>query len=1368
MKRIYPFILAACVLSAGVVAQAQTEPFTIGVNGFSPEFHPMLHRTHFVQGVRANPTPDERLYFLSPTQFTLARDLGANMIASVLFPDSVLTTIEPNVVHQICDSAAPAWQSNPLRVTVQDFGLSDLLAGERIMLHPESALDFENRGNFQQFEGLDFNNLPIPSANLAAPLEAAAPANRCLRIEPSMGQISEVDTARKLELSVFREWWSAGKQDACAASGLYLLSATVQLEGALADPESDIPMMNVDIVSVDPADTTQRIILSFSLRERQFFASGSPVTHPIEIVLGGIQVRESADTVVYFVADNFVNDAWTDTTLADHEKLVPNPEYYNTAVVSRKIDRLDIRVSCGTSEQTLLLDAICLTSPRTFAMFYPNDPLVAEGGALEAWRNTRGSVHQRLDALLTDGGKAGGVLPPLRFIFGPEQGRRSGQWTQTSVMEQLLDSASAGDVHLYCALGYSESPGISAAFSRHFASGYYSYPIPASYIRPVYPESTPGMYYHKLNRPNIRGFAETALQFRKHSETRQQLSNVHPWIPFIQNHTNLYEDSVVQKWSSWDGDPLREPTSAELRIQCNIPLAFGADGVMLYAFISAPWITTHPFWPPDELTWANDAASGHPFSDPNAGTLGLVDENLQPRNLDYNGEHKWDSTAAYFHTFLQPIGDFIKQNLDWQQAKIWSLQYIGDAGNNETVTKVLGMRQDAPVPIDPPDSTFVIVSEFEHRTTGARYLFVVNGRTHRTEGDRHIVVKLQPGGDNAYWKVTNIVTNDTWFVSANSSPDTVTVANGFVDYFRPGEAALYLVEPSSFHWTGGETLHMPGNLFIEPSASLELDGVTMTFPPGKGLYTEGTLLASGSTFHCADSEGHWDGIFARNGGSVTLTDACSVDGARAGVGPGSTLSLDEQTVFTNTCDTCAVLNALGGSITSAGTFAQTPSNGVYLATWYGGAVSLNSDSAWVVGTPDTNTGIWNAGGTVVCTRTRLYDQFYGIVGTDLGDTYGWESWQEPGLNRIHAGMIALAVDGEATIDLGDDACKRNSVHVENIDPGYHIVNNNSSLSVWADSVYWSHGSSQYFWANPKTTGTGQNSVEDPLQNDPVPLTGRVPVLSKQSSLMTTGSWRRDVRSAVERGQGQLLRQVLSTALNNTTRIPTIVDLSEIAFWARRYNMRDLRDTVYSVLLGRQDMESKLLAVDLAIQDSLFGDAIEILDAYSFAGSASLQSRSLLRKAVVHPLCGEGGYMRGLAALDSARSLIGNDRRFRSFFELYPKLYSGLNHNERVTVPKRSERGLLDRILPEGIEVWANYPNPFSDLTSFTFKLGEDRHVRLAVYDAMGREVAVVTDADYSRGVHSVVLRSGGLPTGIYFYRLRTARGVIQRKMLLMR
>jgi hypothetical protein len=93
---------------------------------------------------------------------------------------------------------------------------------------------------------------------------------------------------------------------------------------------------------------------------------------------------------------------------------------------------------------------------------------------------------------------------------------------------------------------------------------------------------------------------------------------------------------------------------------------------------------------------------------------------------------------------------------------------------------------------------------------------------------------------------------------------------------------------------------------------------------------------------------------------------------------------------------------------------------------------------------------------------------------------------------------------------------------------------------------------------------------------------------------------------------------------------------------------------------------------------------------------------------------------------------------------------------------------LDRVIPKGLEIGQNYPNPFQDVTSFTFKLGDATHVRLSVHDAMGREVAVITDADFKRGVHSAILQSAHLPSGLYFYRFISDKRVIQRKMVLIR
>ncbi|MBR9976304.1 MAG: T9SS type A sorting domain-containing protein [Bacteroidetes bacterium] len=214
----------------------------------------------------------------------------------------------------------------------------------------------------------------------------------------------------------------------------------------------------------------------------------------------------------------------------------------------------------------------------------------------------------------------------------------------------------------------------------------------------------------------------------------------------------------------------------------------------------------------------------------------------------------------------------------------------------------------------------------------------------------------------------------------------------------------------------------------------------------------------------------------------------------------------------------------------------------------------------------------------------------------------------------------------------------------------------------------------------------------------------------------------------------------------------------------------MRDTLVSELIAHQSIEAKLQAADVLAENRQFSDALDVLGAYSFEGSASLKRQYLKRRALYLPFAWQGGYRDGLLALDSLEQRSVGDTALQPLFRLYPLLYSGLRLDSLTNrTPKRNATSTFwEHFLPEDIDLGQNYPNPFSDLTSFTFKLVEDRHVRLAVYDAMGREVAVVTDADYSRGVHSAVLRSSGLPSGLYFYRLTTDAGVIQRKMLLMR
>lgn len=78
----------------------------------------------------------------------------------------------------------------------------------------------------------------------------------------------------------------------------------------------------------------------------------------------------------------------------------------------------------------------------------------------------------------------------------------------------------------------------------------------------------------------------------------------------------------------------------------------------------------------------------------------------------------------------------------------------------------------------------------------------------------------------------------------------------------------------------------------------------------------------------------------------------------------------------------------------------------------------------------------------------------------------------------------------------------------------------------------------------------------------------------------------------------------------------------------------------------------------------------------------------------------------------------------------------------------------------------NYPNPFNPETNISFFLKNTSNVKITVYDRLGREVTVLQDGALSEGEHSVIFNASSLPSGIYFYRIKTSEKTEVRKMVL--
>ena len=81
-------------------------------------------------------------------------------------------------------------------------------------------------------------------------------------------------------------------------------------------------------------------------------------------------------------------------------------------------------------------------------------------------------------------------------------------------------------------------------------------------------------------------------------------------------------------------------------------------------------------------------------------------------------------------------------------------------------------------------------------------------------------------------------------------------------------------------------------------------------------------------------------------------------------------------------------------------------------------------------------------------------------------------------------------------------------------------------------------------------------------------------------------------------------------------------------------------------------------------------------------------------------------------------------------------------------------------LAGGLTLSGNVPNPFASATRIGFTLLAPSPVHLAVYDMLGREVAVLASESMAAGAHEVTWNAGSASSGVYVYQL-SANGQVR-------
>jgi photosystem II stability/assembly factor-like uncharacterized protein len=98
----------------------------------------------------------------------------------------------------------------------------------------------------------------------------------------------------------------------------------------------------------------------------------------------------------------------------------------------------------------------------------------------------------------------------------------------------------------------------------------------------------------------------------------------------------------------------------------------------------------------------------------------------------------------------------------------------------------------------------------------------------------------------------------------------------------------------------------------------------------------------------------------------------------------------------------------------------------------------------------------------------------------------------------------------------------------------------------------------------------------------------------------------------------------------------------------------------------------------------------------------------------------------------------------------------------------SVRGHTSVALPLEPYLGYNYPNPFNPTTVVSYRLPAESHVKLVVYDLLGREVALLVNEKKTAGTHEVTFDGSGLASGVYLYRLTAGSFIQTRKMTIVK
>jgi tetratricopeptide (TPR) repeat protein len=374
-----------------------------------------------------------------------------------------------------------------------------------------------------------------------------------------------------------------------------------------------------------------------------------------------------------------------------------------------------------------------------------------------------------------------------------------------------------------------------------------------------------------------------------------------------QLHGEYFESNGMYQKPSGEIRP-RPVTANEIRMMCNLALAFGAKGIVPFPLGThrAYWDTTEGWGDfPGLLATTVDGSGLHKNHWSNYGVFNT-------RTIWTGYKEKWDALAEV-NARIQQLNSTLT-SLSWQGAKSWTPN-IATFGNQATIVSGVTTKDIS------GNSATPYVEVGHLKNGGTDYIFVVNRLTNPgvwnfdeetweiLPDTRDITLTLNMS--TGAYEVTDKNTGNIWIVNGSNGPMTIRL--------NPGDGALLEVKPytswSNKTFSGTEvitveptaTLSIPTNavltnvyrMVVNTGATLTVNsGALLKFTsattvtdenPPKGLISvSGKINADGATFktNSVSSNQYWDGIYVVNsnpGGSGNYIRNCAISQCKFGI-----------------------------------------------------------------------------------------------------------------------------------------------------------------------------------------------------------------------------------------------------------------------------------------------------------------------------------------------------------------------------------------------------------------------------------------------------------------------------------------------------